>query len=220
MSSHSARPQFVSDLLPASDGLCLGSDVKRWNLLLKKIALGEIPSSHIEGRLFFYLDDYRVYYDDGFDFVALANVGDNPSVHSDAFHQPPLKRDIDLVFLADGSAVTWTNQPSVLTEFLGATQHRRKHHIKGGASRLIVNVVAAGTTGAIIGAQYSIDGINWIYLDDSSQPVVDIGSTGLKVSDWALLAADALGDVYLRIVGELGDGVADPAFGLIALQFR
>jgi len=129
---------------------------------------------------------------------------------------------IDITFLADAANLTWTNMPAALTELLNSTRWRRQMDLTNYAQgRLIVNVMVAGAaTPAKIRAQYSTDLTNWYHLDDASEPSVDISSTGLKVSSWIALASGARADVYLRTVGIDGDGVADPQFGLIALQFK
>jgi len=126
-----------------------------------------------------------------------------------------------VTMLADGGAVTWTNQPSGLIEFLGETRHRTKKYLLFSTEvRLIVNVSAVGAdTPAKIRAQYSTDQNTWYYLDGSSGPSVDISGAGLKVSNWVDLTSEAKADVLLRIVGIDGDGNADPKFGSIFLEF-
>ena len=139
-------------------------------------------------------------------------------------------RDVSLTFLADGDPVEWAAQPSALTEFLGAMRHRLKFDLsactaqaglsKFNQARLLVNVTTAGFTKAGARVQYSAQGLVWYYLDDSSGPSVGINTTGLKVSSWVNLCDRAKADVFLRLVGIDGDGVANPAFGLIAVQVR
>lgn len=139
-------------------------------------------------------------------------------------------RDVSLAFLADGAPVVWTAQPSALTEFLGAMRHRLKFDLsactaqaglsKFNQARLMVNVTAAGATHAKTRVQYSIQGLVWHYLDGLALPSVGINTTGIKVSTWIDLADGAKADVYLRLVGIDGDGIANPAFGLIAVQVR
>ena len=89
------------------------------------------------------------------------------------------------------------------------------------SSRIIVNVATLGATSAQLRAQYSTDLATWNYLDASNGPASGvINTTGLKVSAYSALVAGAKADVYLRIVGTDGDGVADPAFGQIEVQFK
>jgi hypothetical protein len=87
-------------------------------------------------------------------------------------------------------------------------------------ARLIVNVETAGAATAKLRVQYSIDQSSWSYLDGSAGPSVDINTTGLKVSSWVSIAAGAKGDRFLRLVGLDGNDTADPAFGLVLVQFK
>lgn len=130
-------------------------------------------------------------------------------------------RDASLTFLADGDPVGWKAQPAALTEFLGAMRHRLKFDLsKFSQARLLVNVTTAGYMVAKARVQYSPDGFMWYYLDATSGPSVPISAPGLKISTWIDLCDDAKVDILLRLVGIDGDGVASPAFGLIALQVR
>ena len=130
-------------------------------------------------------------------------------------------RDASLTFLADGDPIGWKAQPSALTEFLGAMRHRLKFDLsKFSQARLMVNVTTAGATHAKSRVQYSTTGLVWYYLDGLASPSVGINSIGLKVSTWVDLCDGAKADVYLRLVGIDGDGIANPAFGLIAVQVR
>jgi len=130
-------------------------------------------------------------------------------------------RDASFTFLADGAAVEWKAQPSALTEFLGAMRHRLKFDLsKFSQARLLVNVTAAGYTNAKTRVQYSTTGLTWYYLDGLASPSVGINTTGLKVSTWVDLCDGAKADVYLRLVGINGDGIVNPAFGLIAVQVK
>jgi len=130
-------------------------------------------------------------------------------------------RDASFTFLADGAAVEWKAQPSALTEFLGAMRHRLKFDLsKFSQARLLVNVTAAGYTNAKTRVQYSTTGLTWYYLDGLASPSVPISAAGLKVSSWINLCDGAKADVYLRLVGIDGDGIVNPAFGLIAVQVK
>jgi hypothetical protein len=109
---------------------------------------------------------------------------------------------------------TWTNQPAALTEFLGGTLYRAKCDLSlFDTARLCARVNAAGAVNAVLGVQYSTDEVTWTTLCS-----VGVGSTGTKAGAWATIPAAAQADVVLRLGGQSGDGVADPAFGLIALE--
>lgn len=120
----------------------------------------------------------------------------------------------------------WGNMPAALTEFGAggantAGAFRTKVDLSAvTAARLVVNVMTAGFSTAEIRAQYSTDQVTWNYLDHVSAPGVSISSTGAKVSEWVNINAAAKGDVFLRIVGINGNGVADPVFGNIMMQVR
>jgi hypothetical protein len=117
---------------------------------------------------------------------------------------------------------TWTNQPSALTEFNANTFRRLKFELTNATqARLVVDMAIAGAAvPAKLRAQYSTDQTTWNYLDGSAGPSVDINATGVRTSSWVTLAAGAKADVFLRLVGLSGDGVADPQFSLVQLQAK
>ncbi len=128
-----------------------------------------------------------------------------------------------ITFLAQGATYTWTNQPAAVTEFGGLPERFRTRIDLSNVNQARLTVVRAGGTAtatATIAVQYSTDLTNWFYLDGTSGPSVNISTVGLQVSPWVNIASGAKGDVYLRIVGSGGNGVADPQFGLITVQFR
>jgi len=88
-------PQFVSDLLPASDGLYLGNDLRRWNLLLKKILSGEEPTDFLDGRLWFYDVDKAMYLEvAGYGARKIPFADEVPTLpHGNEAHFPPLAED-------------------------------------------------------------------------------------------------------------------------------
>jgi parallel beta-helix repeat protein len=128
----------------------------------------------------------------------------------------------NVTIMSTATAATWTDMPAALTEFLGVTRHRVSYDLRRALQvRLMVNVATAGAADAKLRAQYSKDGgATWSYLDGATGPEVAIGTTGLKVSSWAYLPTGAMAEVLLRVVGLDGDGVADPAFNNLILQFR
>jgi len=91
------------------------------------------------------------------------------------------------------------------------------HVAKLVAVRLVVNVRVAGFAGAQLRAQYSLDGLAWVYFDGAAGPAVAIDALGLQVGAWVNLAVQ-LSDVFVRLVGIGGDAAVDPEFGLIQLQ--
>ena len=83
----------MSDLLPASDGLYLGNDTRRWNLLLKRILSGEEPvEGFIDGRLWWHGDVKRLFVEDsdGQTYYQVPVDGDPqpPQTHGNDAHNP------------------------------------------------------------------------------------------------------------------------------------
>lgn len=78
----------MSDLLPATDGLFLGSNERRWNLLLKKILSGEQPTTFTSGRLWYFDADGHPYLDreDLGAALQIPLAGDPPTSHGNESH--------------------------------------------------------------------------------------------------------------------------------------
>lgn len=114
----------------------------------------------------------------------------------------------------------WLNQPAAVTEFSSVVNRRVKVDLSGMTQvRFVVNVNTAGFAGSIMALQYSTDQVAWDYLDGVSGPSVPIGTTGVKVSSYVNIVSAARADVFLRIVGQNGNGVRDPDFWIISAQF-
>jgi len=109
--------------------------------------------------------------------------------------------------------------PAALTEFLGATSNRvtMLAPLELYYDAIFhVNVVIAGAAGATLAVQYSLDGASWQYLDGGSGPSVNVGSTGHKQSAKARISTYSKGVGTLwRVVGQNGNGVADPQFARV-----
>jgi hypothetical protein len=117
-----------------------------------------------------------------------------------------------VVTLNAGSPLTWTNMPSALT---GAAGVRTKVPLDGVRfGRLTADVLVAGTAGAVLIGQLSLDGSAW-----TSGPQISLGSIGTKVSSFVAIGAQFQTDTFFRIAGQGGDGAADPQFGLVTVQF-
>ncbi len=122
------------------------------------------------------------------------------------------------------TAQTWLNMPVAQTELFGAVWGRRAADLDQMTEfRLIVNQSTAGAAAAFFRAQYSDDGGNtWNNLESattSADLIVGAG-TGLKIGAWGVMESAAAGEVQLRLVGQSGDGVTDPGFRYIAIEFR
>lgn len=130
-----------------------------------------------------------------------------------------------IVLVASSAAITWTDQPSALTELSGSNRARTKFDLSDCTQARLVARCGNAATGATLAAQYSTDQSTWAYLDGSSGPSVPFdqvlaAGTGTPASSWVNLAAGAKADVYLRIVGAGGDGAVDPVYSNVAIQVR
>lgn len=143
---------------------------------------------------------------------ALIAPGDDAAIQAviDAYvYEPSLQ---PYVFAINGAApLTWTNMPAAMTEAPGSRTRLPLH--SASYARLTCDVRTAGFAGAVLIAQVSLDGSSWV-----NGPQVPIGSTGLKVSGLVVLPPQYQADVHFRMVGQGGDGVVDPVFGLVTLQ--
>jgi hypothetical protein len=132
-------------------------------------------------------------------------------------------RPFVVTIFAGNNNLTWTNMPAAVTELAGVTRYRTIVDLTNVTqARITVVVMVVGSVYSELAVQYSKDQVSWFYLDGSNGPAVGVGVfTGVVFSFWANITPDARADlVYLRIVGRNGDGVADPQFGLITVQFR
>ena len=122
------------------------------------------------------------------------------------------------------NAFVWTNMPSAETILFNVnvnrfgldltpfTQMRWSFwlNVMGSAgAKLFVQWAATET-----GTYAAIDGAA------GTELAIDSGGTARKRSGWVNLAAGARADVFVRIAGSGGDGVADPGFGSMYLEFR
>jgi len=128
--------------------------------------------------------------------------------------------------VADGAAVTWTNMPAADALFAGSHRHVVKVDLSGFTQvRLIVNKQAtAGAANAALRLRYSTSfstsPASYSAIgSQEAQVAVNVANTVLD-SGWVSLVAGAQADVFVAIVGSGGDGVLDPAFGNISVQFK
>jgi hypothetical protein len=114
--------------------------------------------------------------------------------------------------------------PAAQTELFGVTWARRSADLTGYAQfRLSVAQNLAGSGGAFFRAQFSTNGGGgWSDLETGGTGAdLPVGAgTGLKIGAWGAINPAALGEVQLRLVGQGGDGVADPRFRAIAIELR
>jgi hypothetical protein len=130
----------------------------------------------------------------------------------------PLTRTPYIVSLNTGN-VTWTNMPAALTELFGNVHRRNKIDLTDADRiRLVVRVSTVGATNAVLFAQYSTDESAWNTL--TTNQVAINGSAATKASAWEDIPGAAKTDIFVRIVGQNGDGAADPVLGTICLHYR
>jgi len=117
---------------------------------------------------------------------------------------------------------TLTNMPAAVTEFDNLTYYRKQFDLTNATqARIVANQAVTGSTSAKLRAQYSTDQSSWSFLDGSSGPSVGINAANtVRTSSWVNLASGAKADVYLRLVTQDGDAVADPSFGFIDIQVK
>lgn len=118
------------------------------------------------------------------------------------------------------SADTWTNMPSTETEYLGVAVHRVFANLKGlRQSRIQIAVTTAGAAASFLKIQYTVDltgADGWADLTTSAV----LTSTGPAKSTWSLIPAAARTEVLLRIVGDDGDGAADPVINHVSIATK
>lgn len=133
-----------------------------------------------------------------------------PSNWNEAHNAPPF------VCPLVNASTTWTNMPAAATEFIGnpRTMYDLTH---ADEVRIVVCVGVATANGATLTIQYSTDETNWSDLTPASP---NLNSTGCKNGEWGVVPAGAKSDVFLRILGQGGNGAADPQFRLVQLQVK
>ncbi len=125
-------------------------------------------------------------------------------------------------------AVTWTDQPAGVTEFLGNVSRRAYAVLPSGVDFRFYCIVmtASAAAGAVLYPQFSTDaGGTWADLQSGGTTTagqIDLTTTGSKVTGWIALAAGAKTDpVLLRTVGKTGGtATGDPQFGGFGLIVR
>lgn len=130
------------------------------------------------------------------------------------------------VCAATAAANTWTNMPTAETFLFGSYRHVVKVDLTNFTQvRLVANKQAnAGAAASKIFVKYrtAFDTTvgNYSAIGTSAVEVaVNVANTVL-VTNWIDLVAGAKADVFLAVAGSGGDGVIDPAFGSILLEFK
>jgi hypothetical protein len=121
------------------------------------------------------------------------------------------------------SSGNWVNQPAALSEFGNTNSPPNSWWIRTDLTnyatfRYFVTVYDIAASGATIHLQYSSNGgSSW---DDISGTTIAIDSSGFKFISGITVPTAIRNDTgLLRIVGEGGNGVTDPNFGAMGLEF-
>ena len=127
-----------------------------------------------------------------------------------------------------GVALIDTNQPAAVREIFNTTEKEIYVDLREFTKcKVHVNVTTIGAANAEVGVQYSVDdGTTWKGLDnDTTNGISDIfalsDATGQVKSAFMTIQALALvEECRLRVVTAAGDGVLDPAYTSIDLEFQ
>jgi hypothetical protein len=144
--------------------------------------------------------------------------GDTGATGATGPQGPRGPEDVTFVAPSGNSLSGWSDQPSATTELYGFNRNRVKQDLTGALqARYITNVGVAGGSSSQLRVQYSTDQTTWIDLPGTA---VSTSTTGLKVSTFTDLPAGAKQDVFLRVVGQGGNGFSDPSYGTMTLQIK
>ena len=129
---------------------------------------------------------------------------------------------IDIDLLSGDTYRQWTNMPAAATELFGSTDSRTKINLATATRfRLVVTQTVAGYADANLHLEYSANDSTY---SDANTQIADrlaVGAgIGVKVGNWAYLVDAAKGDMWIRIVGQGGNGAIDPRFMQIRIQFE
>jgi len=130
------------------------------------------------------------------------------------------------LLIVSGNSVIFTNMPAAVTELNTNTSRRRYFDLRDFVLwRLHTGVATVGLAGSALGVQFSPDdGANWYALDSgtlnaqsTSKQILD--NLGYFVTTFTVInQAARIQNCLLRVVGDNGDGVADPAMTQIIIE--
>lgn len=151
--------------------------------------------------------------------MGLEVIRSNPGGAVEAF-RPRMYFAVDAFFTQ-----AWANMPAAETELAGATRTRQRADLADARqARLGVRVIVAGSAGAELRVKASPNDTlaNFVELADvAGAGNVLINVVGTRLSGWFdVAAANRTADRFVALFGIGGDGVADPSFGVIFVEFR
>ena len=121
---------------------------------------------------------------------------------------------------------TWTNMPAAVTFLFGSYRHVQPVDLSNCTQcRFIVNKQStAGDVSSKLMLRYNTSFSTTVgnYSDIGTSEVsvaVNVTNT-LLVTSWIDLVAGAKADVFVAVAGSGGNGILDPAFGVISAQFK
>jgi hypothetical protein len=115
--------------------------------------------------------------------------------------------------------VTWTNQPAADTEFTG-TPRTIVDLTNARQFRFVMRAAVAGFAGSDCRVQYSAtDAGVYANLDGGAGPELAITAT-TQASAWTDIVAGARADIFLRVMCKQGNGIVDPQFRTLKIDYR
>jgi hypothetical protein len=203
----------------AGTGLTGGGDLSADRTLT--VAYGSASGTAVQGN------DARVTADQAAGTASIRTIGTGALQAAAGNHTHTDKVGAMTIVMVGGNAgATWTSMPAALTEFNGNIRTRVKTDLTDYTQAQITAAIGtAGSVNAELRIQYATDGdtqATWAYLDNTSGPLVNIGSgAGAgKAGSFVTLVAGAKAAVWLRVVGINGNGTASPFVGNVAVTFK
>lgn len=120
-----------------------------------------------------------------------------------------------------GANLVLTDQPNSeqpLANSLRSAVAVQSHGYTEARLTAIVLTLSASVNNPRIYFQYSTDGVNWT--GDGTAGNVSLSSIGAKETAWIALPVQAIGNIYVRVASNGGNGAADPALGNVTIQLR
>jgi hypothetical protein len=152
--------------------------------------------------------------------VAIANATGSIEISSSLSGTPDYVYTTEPLHHHPSSSYTWTNLPVALTA--GGTYLTKRVNLTGATQfRIVVTQAIAGYAGSKLRLRYSTNGSTYYDMDSDNSGDLDVGSgTGIKAGSWTNIVSGAKTEVWLQLYALSGDGIVDPQFRQIDLQFR
>jgi len=129
---------------------------------------------------------------------------------------------------SDASAnITLTNQVSTVQFLANSNRNITRVDLTGFTQiRLVARVItgSASVNSPKIYLRYatsfSTNTASYLQLGESAEVEASLVTAGMADSGWVNIAPGAIGDIFLTCLQSGGDGVADPALGMVNVQMR